>query len=138
MAVDQFLYTTAVFILVSLPMGSFLFSIVALIIPISKTALDRTGYQKNLVKFLFLALVLHVGGKLSISYVRSEEMFTVARSIATVGPAICYAVAINASGRRLVSMGLNKFIALAGVIPFVGPAFLIWLSITIYQRNSTE
>ena len=50
-------------------------------------------------------------------------------------PSILYSICVRNAAKRLRGMGYNRFSSLLTVIPFIGPAVLIWLAFTISKKK---
>jgi len=109
--------------------------------------LDRTQFQNKLLIWLGLAIIISIFGKLGylgtyIPIPRTTDGGELQMSSMNIGffgtvliPSILYSICVRNAAKRLLGMGYNRFSSLLTVIPFIGPAVLIWLAFTISKKK---
>ena len=109
--------------------------------------IDRTQFQNKLFLWLGLAIIISVFGKLGYlgTYIQipkttaGGELQMSGMNIGVIGtvliPSILYSICVRNAAKRLRGMGYNRFSSLLTVIPFIGPAVLIWLAFTIAEKK---
>jgi uncharacterized membrane protein YhaH (DUF805 family) len=109
--------------------------------------IDRTQFQNKLFLWLGLAIIISVFGKLGYlgTYIQipkttaGGELQMSSMNIGVIGtvliPSILYSICVRNAAKRLRGMGYNRFSSLLTVIPFIGPAVLIWLAFTIAEKK---
>lgn len=133
---EQIAYTTALSFLVVLPMGALIFAFIPVVFFSKGKSVFRETYQRQLIYLIGSAVISHVSAKFigtRIEYTQDAKVILDGFSISI--PSILYAICIFLAAKRLNNMGYSRFISLSAALPFAGPAMLMWLAVTIRQKQ---
>jgi hypothetical protein len=131
---DQIVYSNAIFLLIGLPIGSALFTLISIFLPKSKLPILRNQFQSSVIKIVLAILAIRASFFIVIFQISDAETIKILSQSATVLPAILYAILSFKVAQRLVGMGYNRFLALICVIPLAGPMIIAVLYLTIHEK----
>ena len=134
--------------MVMIPVSSILLAPFLIIFMKRSNILFRSEYQNRLTLWLGLAFVISILGALgflgtsipstvltSDGYIAFQQVDISQISIFLI-QMILFSNCIRHAAKRLKGMGHNRFAGLFGVLPIIGPMFLIWLAFTIDEKTT--
>jgi len=132
--------------LVMVPLCSITISPFLVVFNNKNSEIGRSDFQNKLILRLGLTLVFSILGKLGYLGMPTAavlpDMTIVKTNLSIIStvfiPAVLYSFCLRNAGKRLQGMGYSRFFSLLGVLPLAGPMLLVWLALTIRERQTAE
>lgn len=137
MQMDQIIYTNIMYLFIVLPIVSSLFILIAILLPKSKSPLERYAFQSFAIKiFIFIIGIRFVAFYLFTQTTNTESVMFL-NSFAAILPIAAYTFLTFRVSQRLTGMGYNRFWGLLCAIPIIGPVLAGFLCVTIHERKNS-
>lgn len=149
MPLDQILYTSGLFLIISMPLMSIYGAPIAVLLPSAKKPISRDQYQSAIIRYfayiiglLILGIIVASFITVDLSAVQTEEQYfnemtkkLLLQAAFRFVPIFIYSIITFKVAQRLVGMGYSRFYAVICIVPFVGPAMVAFLFFTIRGQN---
>ena len=149
MPLDQVIYTTGLFLIILMPLMSIYGAPVAILLPAAKKPISRDQYQSAIIRYFTYIIGLIILGIIVASFITvdmssvqtEEQYFTemtkkgLLQGAFRLVPILIYSIITYKVAQRLVGMGYSRFYAVICIVPFVGPATVLYLFLTLHERK---